>query len=313
MKKIISKMFWKKKNNTNVEQSTTDPNRAMENNGEIKVVIKTDLGNVRTNNEDAASFFRIADEAIVREKGCLLLVADGMGGHLAGEVASKMAVDVISGEYFKKNGSGGTEKLLGKAFSAANKRIFELASANEQYRGMGTTCTAIAIVGKIIYFAHAGDSRAYLYKDKLITRITEDHTYVQQLVNNGDITPAEADIHPQRNVLTNAMGTKADLRIDTGKCLVPFEQGDRLFLCSDGLYDYLNDSEIAAVLDQGSLLEAADYFISEAKNRGGMDNITVVLAEIENVSKEKKLKSTGEVYLPKLTRDADLPVNINNL
>jgi PPM family protein phosphatase len=300
-------MFWKKKNKHSMEHTSNGTKPAMLNSAEIKVVIKTDLGNIRTNNEDSASFLRIADEAIIREKGYLLIVADGMGGHLAGEVASKMAVDIISEEYFKKTNNGNREKILAKAFNTANKKIFELSSANEQYRGMGTTCTTLAIAGESIYYAHAGDSRAYLYKNESITRITEDHTYVQQLVNNGDISKEEADIHPQRNILTNAMGTKADLRVDTGICAASFGKNDRLLLCSDGLYDYLDDNEIAAVMGYKSLAEAADYFIAEAKRRGGMDNITVVLAERESDSKETNLKSTRDIYLPKLTRDADLP------
>jgi serine/threonine protein phosphatase PrpC len=304
-------MFWRKKNKRIEEEKQTAGND-LPANTTVKVVIKTDLGNVRTNNEDSASFFRIADNTTTKEKGCLLIVADGMGGHLAGEVASKMAVDIISEEYFKP-GKENKENVLSKAFNAANKKIFELSSTYDQYKGMGTTCTALVIVGQTVYFAHAGDSRAYLYKNKTITRITEDHTYVQELVKNGDITAAEADIHPQRNILTNAMGTKPDLRVDTGKCAFVFEQKDRVMLCSDGLYDYLSDSEIGEVMAYPSLQEAANYFIAEAKRRGGQDNITVVLGEAENVIKETTLKSTREVELPKMTRDADLPVNVTNI
>ena len=296
-------MFWKKKNKHNEDQQKVDPVN-------ISVVIKTDLGNVRTNNEDAASFFRMAEENLLREKGYLLIVADGMGGHLAGEVASKMAVEIISEEYFKPANESNKEKTLTRAFGTANKKIFDLASANDQYRGMGTTCTALVVIAKTVYFAHAGDSRAYLYKDKRITRITEDHTYVQELVNNGDITSEQAETHPQRNILTNAMGTKPSLRVDTGKCHVTFDENDRLMLCSDGLYDYLTDDEIAAVMDQGSLQDAADHFINEAKKRGGKDNITVVLAELSPVKKETILKTTKETELPKLTRDADLPAGL---
>jgi len=303
-------MFWRKKNKNKAEQKSGDT--AVEDTDpiSIKVVVKTDLGNVRTNNEDAGSFFKLADENSIREKGYLLLVADGMGGHNAGEVASKMAVEIIHEEYFKPNGDNNKEKLLSKAFNTANKKIFEMASANQSYRGMGTTCTALVVVGQIIYYAHAGDSRAYLYKNKSITRLTEDHTYVQQLVKNGDITAAEADTHPQRNILTNAMGTKPTLRVDTGKALAAFEENDRLLLCSDGLYDYLSDDELATALHYESLQDAADYLIGEAKRRGGKDNITVVLAERTATPDETALKLTRDVDLPKLTRDADLPSDI---
>lgn len=303
-------MFWRKKNKNEVVQKSTDD--VVEDNSpcNIKVVVKTDLGNVRTNNEDAGSFFKVADESTIREKGYLLLVADGMGGHNAGEVASKMAVEIIHEEYFKANGDSNKEKLLSKAFNTANKKIFDMASANQSYKGMGTTCTALVVVGQSIYYAHAGDSRAYLYKNKSITRLTEDHTYVQQLVNNGDITAAEADTHPQRNILTNAMGTKPTLRVDTGKAAAAFDENDRLLLCSDGLYDYLTDDELATALRYESLQDAADYLINEAKRRGGKDNITVVLAERTATPDETALKLTRDVDLPKLTRDADLPPGI---
>jgi PPM family protein phosphatase len=304
-------MFWKKrnKNKTGNQETGTAPEPAEPSN--LKVVIKTDLGNVRTNNEDAASFFRMNDENIIREKGYLLIVADGMGGHAAGEVASNMAVEIISQEYYKDTKENNTEKILAKAFNTANKKIFDLASANEKYRGMGTTCTALAVVGQTIYFAHAGDSRAYLYKDKTITQITEDHTYVQQLVKDGSITAHEAETHPQRNILTNAMGTKPDMRVDTGKYTEPLADHDRLMICSDGLYDYLTNDELAEIMSMEVLDNVADYFIAEAKARGGKDNITVALAEkmeekIEPLQ-ETNLKLTRDVELPKLTRDADLP------
>lgn len=306
-------MFWNKRGKSKPDaqdiQAGDDP-PAFSN---IKVVIKTDLGNVRTNNEDTASSIRVANNDADVEAQYLLIVADGMGGHLAGEVASKMAVDIISEEYSKQATAPNKEKILAQAFTEANKRIFQLASSNAQYCGMGTTCTGLAIAGQTIYYAHAGDSRAYLYKDKSLTRITEDHTYVQELVKNGDIEPAKADTHPQRNILTNAMGTKPGLRVDTGKCDVIFESQDRVMLCSDGLYDYLSDQEIAAIMAYQSMQDAAEYFIAEAKRRGGLDNITVVMAEIEAVLKEDAIRLTREIDIPKITRDADLPTNFTNI
>ena len=301
-------MFWKKKNKNKKEQQDQPAVTELENNSIIKAVVKTDLGNVRTNNEDAGAFIKVADENTIREKGYLLLVADGMGGHNAGEVASKMAVDIISEEYFQPGSDGNKERALAKAFNTANKKIFELASINESCRGMGTTCTAVVINGQAIYYAHAGDSRAYLYKNKTITRLTEDHTYVQQLVKNGDITSDEAATHPQRNILTNAMGTKPTVRVDTGKAQDVFAENDRLLLCSDGLYDYMDDEELAQAMAYESLQDVADHLIDEAKRRGGKDNITVVLAERTTKSNETELKLTRDVELIKLTRDADLPL-----
>ena len=249
--------------------------------GTIKSVIISDPGNIRTNNEDIGLFFRIADEEVNREKGCLMMVADGMGGHNAGEVASRMAADIISHEYFKLTGS--IEKSLAKAFELANKNIFEMSMSDRTVKGMGTTCTAVVIIDSTIYYAHVGDSRAYLLRNDKISRITEDHTYVQELVKNGDITIAEASIHPRRNILTNAMGTKDSLRVDTGKFALPFEDKDRLMICSDGLYEYLNDNEIALILGENSLHHAANEMVDEAKKRGGRDNITVALAKKTSV------------------------------
>jgi len=300
-------MFWRKKNK---EKTSAHADPAPGGNSAIRVIVKTDIGNVRSNNEDAGSFFKINDDHISREKGCLMIVADGMGGHNAGEVASRMAIDIISNEYYKRNGDRSPERSLLKAFESANKQIFEKAGANANCKGMGTTCTAIAVSGTDIYFAHAGDSRAYLYRNKQISRITEDHTYVQELVKKGDITLQEAETHPQRNILTNAMGTKPRLRVDTGKYPVAFERHDRLLLCSDGLYDYLADDELAEAMQMPSLGNLADHLIAEAKRRGGKDNITLVLAEISDALPDEGFKQTRDADLPKLTRDADLPSEI---
>ena len=284
-----------------MEQATADPS-------DIKVVIRTDLGNIRTNNEDAGLFFRIADTRITREKGCLLMVADGMGGHAAGEVASKMATDIISTEYFK-NGHGNIEKNLANVFTLANKNILAAAAADNAKKGMGTTCTALIVVNKQVYFAHVGDSRAYVIKNKSISRITTDHTYVQELIKAGTITAAEAEKHPQRNILTNAMGTKPQIRIDTGKCSFSFEETDKLVLCSDGLYDYLEDGEIESIVNKQPMQEAAEELVGEAKKRGGHDNITVVLAEKTGMASIKPTKETKDILLPAIpvTKEIDLP------
>jgi protein phosphatase len=274
------------------------------NSGAVRSVIVTDLGNIRTNNEDVGLFFRIADEEVSRDKGCMLMVADGMGGHNAGEVASRMASEMISHEYFRQHGP--IEKCLAKAFELANKNIFEMSQSNRSMKGMGTTCTVVVISDQAIYYAHVGDSRAYLLKGNTISKISEDHTYVQELVNKGEITIAEAAIHPKRNILTNAMGTKASLRIDTGKFALPFEENNRLMLCSDGLYDYLNDNEIARMLGGNSLRDAATEMVEEAKKRGGHDNITVVLAERITVVNEGAEKETKDFDIP-LTKEHDLP------
>lgn len=297
-------MFWKKLFRRNKDQNHSEFIES----GTLKAVVLSDLGNIRTNNEDVGMFYRIADDAITNEMGYLLMVADGMGGHKAGEVASKLAVETVSKEYFRVNGNDGNiEKKLAKAFALANKRIFELASSQRSMHGMGTTCTALVVVSDSVYFAHAGDSRAYFFKGKSFERITEDHTYVQELVKLGEISAEEADTHPKRNILTNAMGTKADLRVDTGKCESGFEIGDRLMLCSDGLYDYFRDEELAEIVGSNtSLQETAEHLISETKKRGAHDNITVVLAEKFEIGTDAPAPETRDFDIPQ-TKEYDLP------
>jgi PPM family protein phosphatase len=297
----INNLFGKKNRPVPVEQKSVSTDL-----GVIKAVVLSDLGNIRTNNEDMGLFFKIADEQVIREKGYLLMVADGMGGHQAGEVASRMATDIVSHEYYKQNGSG-VEKNLAKVLTMANKSIFEKASSSHTHKGMGTTCTVLVVIEQAVYYAHVGDSRAYMQKGNSIRQITTDHTYVQELVNNGDITEAEAAVHPKRNILTNAMGTKPDMKVDTGKYEQVLENNDRLLLCSDGLYDYLNAEELKNILVDNDIKTAAGIMIQQAKERGGHDNITVVIAERKKDTTESQEKLTRDVELPKMTRDAELP------
>jgi serine/threonine protein phosphatase PrpC len=297
----INNLFGKKKEPVAEEQKNSSSEQ-----GEIKAVVLSDLGNIRTNNEDMGLFFKIADKNVIRDKGYMLIVADGMGGHQAGEVASRMATDIISHEYFKQGG-GGVEKNLAKVLSLANKSIFEKASTSDAHKGMGTTCTVLVVIDQAVYYAHVGDSRAYMQKGNSIMQITTDHTYVQELVNNGDITEAEAAVHPKRNILTNAMGTKPDMRIDTGKYEHVLENNDRLLLCSDGLYDYLNADELKDILVANDIKTGAQIMIQQAKARGGHDNITVVIAERKKDTVESNDKLTRDVELPKITRDVELP------
>ncbi|MBD2700455.1 Stp1/IreP family PP2C-type Ser/Thr phosphatase [Spirosoma sp. BT702] len=272
--------------------------------GEVNAIVVSDLGNVRQNNEDTGLFVRLADEGVRRTKGYLLLVADGMGGHLAGEVASQMAAELVNREYFQHNEN--IEKSLSRAFQIANRQIFEEARLHDTFRGMGTTCTAIVVHEQQLYFAHVGDSRAYLFKAGQLIQITQDHTYIQELLRKGDISPEAAASHPERNVLTQAMGTKASVQIDLGRCILPFDNGDRLMLCSDGLYEYCLEADFVRILQQQSLHDAATELVNLAKSRGGHDNITIVLAERIMADENPLPKETREIDVP-FTRDIELP------
>lgn len=277
----------------------------------VQVVVKTDLGNIRTNNEDAV-LFKKADDSL-KGKGMMLLVADGMGGHLAGEVASGMAVESVSETYFHQSKGNNVADILKQAFIIANKKIFQSASNNEQYKGMGTTCTVLVIEGKKLFYAHAGDSRAYHFRNNALRQISNDHTYVQELVNAGTISLEEADTHPQRNILTNAMGTKPEIKVDAAQYDIELAYGDRLMVCSDGLYDYFHAKELEQILSGEQLTSIADFLLGEAKRRGGHDNISFILAQLgDTVSQNPNGKETREAGVVKATRDAELPNNMSN-
>jgi serine/threonine protein phosphatase PrpC len=296
-------MFWKKwLSDKPTESVTTEiPVQATsaagiqtsEAQADLRAVVISDLGCVRTNNEDAARFIRPASRQVRSHKGFLAIVADGMGGHAAGEVASQMAVETIAKTYFDRDET--SEESLFLAFTKANRAIWQSAARNAHQKGMGTTCTALAIIDTKLFLAHVGDSRAYLLKNGQIFQLSKDHTYVQSLVDQGVITPAEAEKHPERNVLTRAMGTHGKVEIDVTALPYAFEGDDRLLICSDGLYDYLTNDEIAQLMLTPTLGDAAYHLIDLAKQRGGHDNITVLLTERVPPETFESLRATEEI------------------
>lgn len=234
----------------------------------------TDIGRVRRVNEDNYK---------VCESGPFpyALVADGMGGHNAGEKASLMAVEIIMDELRKnlREDFNYVEagEIVRRSFIEANSSIYTYSKNNYKVMGMGTTATlAMLCAGKIIT-AHVGDSRAYLISDNSITQITRDHSYVQELVLRGEITPEQAKHHPNRNYITRAMGAEEALKVDIGIC--PYD-GERILLCSDGLTNMLDDKEILEVINKaGDLQTKSETLIRMANEAGGNDNITVVILE----------------------------------
>lgn len=239
----------------------------------MRVFAFTDIGNARAVNED--SYYAPAKG----EKFCC--VADGMGGHQAGEVASALAADIFA--HKMRDGFVAMPERLRRAVDSANSAIYERASANKAMSGMGTTMTALAIEEGVAHIAQVGDSRAYLLRNKNLSRVTTDHTLVEELVNKGVITPAAARIHPKRNIITRALGTSAHVEIDMFEVAV--QAGDRFLLCSDGLSGYVSDHEIAEILN--SRIKEEDKvaaLVQSALDAGGRDNITAMLVEIEEVS-----------------------------
>ncbi|MCU0341597.1 MAG: Stp1/IreP family PP2C-type Ser/Thr phosphatase [Spirosomaceae bacterium] len=283
-------MFWKKWLST---EKPTAEIPLESSNGDLRAVVLSDVGCVRTNNEDAARFVRPANSTVRLQKGFLAIVADGMGGHAAGEIASQLAVETIAKTYYQREEA--PEESLFLAFTKANRDIWQAASRNSRQRGMGTTCTTLAISESRLYLAHVGDSRAYLFQNGQLIQLSTDHTYVQSLVEQGVITPAEADKHPERNVLTRAMGTHAKVEIDAAMLPQLLQDNDRLLLCTDGLYDYLANDEIAQFLLNPQLGDTAQQLVECAKQRGGHDNITVLLIEKVAPDTFQTAKPTEEI------------------
>lgn len=209
----------------------------------------------------------------------VFVVADGMGGAQAGEVASRIAVETFEQGLPE---SGSPEERLVKAVQAANQRIHELAGAERERAGMGTTLTAAYLDDSDLAIAHVGDSRAYLFRDGELTRLTQDHSLVEELVRQGKLTPEQAAEHPQRSIITRALGPEPTVNVDTWT--YPVRAGDVLLLCSDGLTSMISEPEVAAVLaETDDLGKAAEQLIAAANRAGGRDNITVVLFRLEDV------------------------------
>lgn len=261
--------------------------------GALRIHIVTDVGNVRPNNEDCAAAVYPEDKRTREEQGVMLILADGMGGHNSGEVASKMAVERVSQLFF--GGKGRVLDRLRAAFRSANAEIYQAGQA-EAHKGMGTTCTTVVAVGDTLYIAHVGDSRAYCLRRGQLTQLTADQTYVQYLVQKGTMDYIEAMKHPNRNMLMQALGASATVTPE-----VLCKQGylapdDVILLCSDGLYEYLSDDEMAAYLNQEATCgEASRNMVDEAKRRGGQDNITVLLGRVQPLGQETPLKATQEL------------------
>jgi protein phosphatase len=197
-----------------------------------------------------------------------------MGGHVGGEIASQIAVDVIGQVYFQEASDNPIEALKA-GFVSANKTIRETASHDPDLQGMGTTCTALAIRDNHACFAHVGDSRLYRLRDGVLALLTPDHTMVMELVRAGLLTPEAARHHHDRSIITRALGVSPDVEITTSEVSWTIEPGDAYLLCSDGLYDLVEDEEIQQTVASFAPQTACEQLIALAKKRGGFDNISV--------------------------------------
>ena len=233
----------------------------------------TDRGKRRSVNEDRCSVFELDGGA------CFAVVCDGMGGASAGDKAAEMAVDVITERV--KNGwrrdinEDSIENLLLTSITAANIFIYDFSVSDKKYNGMGTTVVACAVIRNRAVFAHAGDSRAYLFTDNLI-RITKDHSVVQSLIDKGHITEEQAKDHPQKNYITRALGVDENIEIDFN--CVDLGENDKVLICSDGLTNYVSEQDIGKILKNND--DPSQILIEEANRNGGGDNVTAVVISL---------------------------------
>ena len=234
----------------------------------------TDVGQSRDHNEDYLDAFRPPDPAERRQKGDLFIVADGMGGHQAGDVASESAVRVVSHEYYADPDLNVRGSLV-RAIKKANAYIRQQAQQAATRVGMGTTIVSAVVRGQELYLANVGDSRAYLMRQGKISQVTNDHSFVAEQVRAGILTLEEARSHPQRNVITRALGSKPEVKVDTYRG--ELQPGDTLLLCTDGLSEYVHEEDMLLVLGQYSPEEAISRLIAMANERGGTDNISTIV------------------------------------
>jgi protein phosphatase len=242
----------------------------------LEASCRSDRGRVRPINEDSACVVIPDDPETLASKGVLMVVADGMGGHEGGEIASRIAVERVRATYYAS--SAQPDQALSEAFQRANQEILQHARRNPHLAGMGTTCTAVAVVQDAAWLAHVGDSRMYLVRGGGAYRMTQDHSATMELVKRGLLTLAEADRHEERNVILRAVGTRERLEVSAWEHPFPLQDGDRIVVCSDGMYETVPDQEIGEICGRAqSSSEACAALLDAALERDGTDNITVAV------------------------------------
>ncbi len=250
----------------------------------ISVGYDTHRGMQREENQDYAMYRMLKNTSLFRN-GVLMVLADGMGGHAGGSVASKMAVETVLNEFYpqKKNQ---INRYLENCFFRANDLILDRSHEDPNLKGMGTTLTAVVIQNDQLFFAHVGDSRGYIISDTEIFQLTEDHTYVADLLKQGLITQHEAENHPYDNIITRAIGVSPNPMVDHNPTPMKIKAKQAVLLCSDGLHKCLKDKEIQNIVRKNEYDpdEACRELIFNANQRGGPDNITVMIAYIKKVS-----------------------------
>ncbi len=275
------------KRRTSLENQNGSPEELQQIHWRFSMALSTDIGCQRETNEDAGLLVPPSSDSSSYQKDLLAVVADGMGGYQSGEVASQLAIQVVSRAYY--DGIGAPAQRLSNALLAANRAIYERSSESEQLRGMGTTCTALALCKNNAYLAHVGDSRLYLIRNNAIYQMSEDHSFVMDLVRKGIITAEEAREHPDRNVLQRALGRQPTVEISGWPEGTPLQAGDCYLLCSDGLYGIVGDETIRAIVLAHDPADACAALIDLARRAGAPDNITIGIVKIEKAEEEPAL------------------------
>ena len=245
----------------------------------IEVAGLTDVGCHRENNEDNYAYWEPQEDTAFHHLGRLAVVADGMGGAEGGQHASRIAVEAVC-EVYSGSPEPDPQKRLLASFREANTRVQQEAHAKPMLHGMGTTLTACALVGNSLYFAHIGDSRLFLVRDGEARQLSRDHSLVARLIESGTIRPEDAETHPQKHVLTAAIGVAEGLQPDGPPSPVEIRPSDILVLCTDGLWGQMTTAEMAKIVSGLTPKDACNSLVQLAKDRGGPDNITVQVLRV---------------------------------
>ena len=250
----------------------------------LDVAQLTDVGRKREHNEDNMAYVIPKDPQVMAKKGALFIVADGMGGHAAGEVASEIAVDTVSSMYYQDDSDDLAVSLM-HAIKRANASIHQRAAENMSRSGMGTTCVTAVLRGDMAYVANVGDSRAYFIRNGQVRQVSQDHSWVAEQVRAGILTEDQARTHAQRNVITRCLGTQADVEIDV--FAEPLQEGDSLVLCTDGLSGLVSDEDLQRIVNQFVPQESVYHLVERANENGGPDNITAIVVHVQEVGHEQ--------------------------
>ncbi|MEZ6195385.1 MAG: Stp1/IreP family PP2C-type Ser/Thr phosphatase [Planctomycetota bacterium] len=247
---------------------------------QVEIACTSDVGMVRKENQDHFGILHPEDPEERLRQGALVVVADGMGGHSGGIIASHTTVDTIL-EVFGRGEACTMRAMVGDAIRAANDAVRAKAEADPALREMGTTCVALHVRGPHVLIGHLGDSRCYLVRDDRLEQVTRDHTYLNELIDMGLLTSEQAQNHPDRNIITRCVGMAQQLDIDFNRR--SSRVGDRYVLCSDGLTNMVDDSEILEITLAHPPKEASEKLVALANERGGDDNITVAIAHLKEI------------------------------